>query len=406
MNAIDRFLKYVRYDTQSAGDMGCTPSTAKQKVLGAALAQELAGIGLENAHLDEYGYVYGWLPATAGCEDVPCIGLIAHMDTSPAVSGADVKPKIVHYDGGDICLNQELDIWLRESDFEILSKYRDRDLIVTDGTTLLGADDKAGVAEIFSAVDYLVQHPDIPHGRIAVGITPDEEIGEGADHFDIESFGAAVAYTVDGSELGEIEYENFNAASARVRVHGLSIHPGAAKGKMKNAALIAVEFAAQLPPDETPTTTEGYEGFFHLDEIKGDVNEAQVDIIIRDHDRTKFESRKSLIQRITAQLNEKYGSGTVDLELKDTYYNMREMIEPHMYLIDRARAALEAAGLTPVDIPIRGGTDGARLSYMGLPCPNLGTGGMNFHGIHEYIPADALTTMTQVLVNLVKAEQK
>ncbi len=406
MNAVNRFLKYVRYDTQSAIDTGTTPSTAKQKVLGAALAEELAELGLYNAHMDQYGYVYGWLPATAGCEGIPCVGLIAHMDTSPAVSGAEVKAKIVRYDGDDICLNKEKDLWLRERDYESLSKYRGRELIVTDGTTLLGADDKAGVAEIVSAMDYLIQHPEIPHGRIAVGFTPDEEIGEGADHFDVEGFGATVAYTVDGGELGEIEYENFNAASAKVRVHGLSIHPGSAKGKMKNAALMALEFAAELPPEETPARTEGYEGFFHLEHMEGDVSEALLSIIVRDHDRGKFEGRKVRLEEIAAGLNGKYGPGTVELELKDSYYNMREQIEPHMYLILRARAAMEAAGVTPMEIPIRGGTDGARLSYMGLPCPNLCTGGANFHGIHEYIPADALLTMTQVLVNLVKVERK
>ncbi|MCI9473118.1 MAG: peptidase T [Flavonifractor sp.] len=406
MNAVNRFLRYVRYDTQSAMDTGTTPSTAKQKVLGAALAEELAELGLYNAHMDQYGYVYGWLPATAGCEGIPCVGLIAHMDTSPAVSGADVKAKIVRYDGGDICLNKEKDLWLREKDHESLSKYRGQELIVTDGTTLLGADDKAGVAEIVSAVDYLIQHPEIPHGRIAVGFTPDEEIGDGADHFDVEGFGATAAYTVDGGELGEIEYENFNAASAKVRFHGLSIHPGSAKGKMKNAALMALEFAAQLPPQETPAHTEGYEGFFHLEHMEGDVNEALLDILVRDHNRAKFDARKALLGEIAARLNETYGPGTVELELKDSYYNMREQIEPHMYLILRARAAMEAAGVTPMEIPIRGGTDGARLSYMGLPCPNLCTGGVNFHGIHEYIPASALTTMTQVLVNLVKVDRK
>lgn len=406
MNAIDRFLKYVRYDTQSDIDSPTVPSTAKQKVLGAALAEELADLGLYNAHMDQYGYVYGWLPATAGCEGIPCMGLIAHMDTSPSVSGAEVKPKILRYDGGDVLLNEEKGIYLRQADYESLAQYRGRDLIVTDGTTLLGADDKAGVAEIFSAVEHLIRHPEIPHGRIAVGITPDEEIGRGADHFDVEGFGAAVAYTVDGGELGEINYENFNAASVQVSVHGLSIHPGSAKGKMKNAALIALEFAAQLPPEETPAHTEGYEGFFHLERLSGDVSEARLELLVRDHDKARFEARKALLERIAGQLNEKYGPATVELACSDSYYNMREKIEPHMYLVLRARAAMEAAGVTPMEIPIRGGTDGAELSYKGLPCPNLSTGGLNFHGIHEYIPADALTTMTQVLVNLMTADRK
>lgn len=400
MNAVDRFLNYVRYDTQSAVDMGTTPSTAKQKALGAALAEELAEMGLYNAHMDQYGYVYGWLPATAGCEGIPCVGLIAHMDTSPAVSGAGVKARIVRYDGGDIPLDAEKRIFLSERDYESLRKYRGQDLIVTGGDTLLGADDKAGVAEIFTAVEYLIQHPEIPHGRIAVGITPDEEIGEGADHFDVEGFGAAVAYTVDGGELGEIEYENFNAASAKVRFHGLSIHPGSAKGKMKNAALMALEFAAQLPPEQTPAHTEGYEGFFHLEHMEGDVNRALLSVIVRDHDRAKFEERKALLERIAAGLNEKYGPGSVELELKDSYYNMREQIEPHMYLILRARAAMEAEGITPMEIPIRGGTDGARLSYMGLPCPNLGTGGYNCHGPMELAVVEEMDAVVDILAHI------
>ena len=365
MTAIDRFLRYVTYDTQSDEHSDAIPSTAKQKVLGAALAEELAQMGLHNAHMDEYGYVYAWLPATAGCEGIPCVGLIAHMDTSPDAPGAGVKPRVVRYEGGDLVLNEEKGIVMRAAEFESLAKYKGQELIVTDGTTLLGADDKAGVAEIMSAVEYLLQHPELPHGRIAVGFTPDEEVGQGADHFDVEGFGAAVAYTVDGGELGELEYENFNAANAGVYFHGVNIHPGSAKNKMKNAILIALEFAGMLPPAETPAHTEGYEGFYHLHDMKGSETEAELHYILR-----------------------------------DSYYNMREQIEPHMYLILRARAAMEAAGVTPVEVPIRGGTDGARLSYMGLPCPNLCTGGVNFHGVHEYIPAQALTKMTEVLVNL------
>ena len=405
MNAIDRFLRYVTYDTQSAEGSDTCPSTEKQKVLGQALADELGQLGLYNAHMDEHGYVYAWLPATPGCEGVPCVGLVAHMDTSPDAPGAGVKARIVRYEGGDLVLNEEKGIVMRAAEFESLARYQGQDLIVTDGTTLLGADDKAGVAEIMTAVAYLAEHPEVPHGRIAVCFTPDEEVGQGADHFDVEGFGAAVAYTVDGGELGEIEYENFNAANAGVFVHGVNIHPGSAKNKMKNALLIALEFAALLPPAETPGHTEGYEGFYHLHDMKGNETEAQLHYLIRDHDRDRFEARKAFLARAAAFLNDKYGAGTVEVAVKDSYYNMKEQIEPHMYLILRARAAMEAAGVTPVVVPIRGGTDGARLSYMGLPCPNLSTGGLNFHGVHEYIPADALLKMTQVLVNLVTAQE-
>ena len=400
MNVIERFLRYVSFDTQSAEDSDTVPTTAKQKLLGAALAQELTEIGLHGAKMDEYGYVYGWLPATAGCEGIPCVGLIAHMDTSPDAPGDGVKPQIIHYEGGDIPLSER--VIMREADFESLKKYVGRDLIVTDGTTLLGADDKAGVAEILTAMEYLVNHPELPHGRIAVGITPDEEVGSGADHFDVEGFGAAAAYTVDGGELGELEYENFNAASAEITIHGVNIHPGSAKNKMKSAILMAVELVNMLPPAETPAHTEGYEGFYHLCEMSGDETTATLSYIIRDHDRDSFEARKVFLTRVVNYLNAKYGAGTVEMDLKDSYYNMREQIEPHMYLILRARAAMEAVGVTPMEVPIRGGTDGARLSYMGLPCPNLCTGGVNFHGVHEYIPVDALEKMTQVLVNLVR----
>ena len=405
MNAIDRFLRYVTYDTQSAEGSDTCPSTEKQKVLGQALADELGQLGLYNAHMDEHGYVYAWLPATPGCEGIPCVGLVAHMDTSPDAPGAGVKARIVRYEGGDLVLNEEKGIIMRAAEFESLARYQGQDLIVTDGTTLLGADDKAGVAEIMTAVAYLAEHPEVPHGRIAVCFTPDEEVGQGADRFDVEGFGAAVAYTVDGGELGEIEYENFNAANAGVFVHGVNIHPGSAKNKMKNALLIALEFAALLPPAETPGHTEGYEGFYHLHDMKGNETEAQLHYLIRDHDRDRFEARKAFLARAAAFLNDKYGAGTVEVAVKDSYYNMKEQIEPHMYLILRARAAMEAAGVTPVVVPIRGGTDGARLSYMGLPCPNLSTGGLNFHGVHEYIPADALLKMTQVLVNLVTAQE-
>ena len=402
MNAVNRFLKYVSYDTQSDEHSDATPSTEKQKVLGAALTEELNQLGLYNAHMDEYGYVYAWLPASAGCEGVPCVGLVAHMDTAPAASGANVKPRIVRYEGGDLVLNEEKNIVMKAADFESLAKYVGQELIVTDGTTLLGADDKAGVAEIMSALDYLIAHPEIPHGRIAVCFTPDEEVGSGADHFDVPGFGAAVAYTVDGGELGELEYENFNAASAEVVIHGINIHPGSAKNKMKNALLIGLELANMLPPAETPAHTEGYEGFYHLCEVHGDETETTMSYIIRDHDMTSFLARKACMGRVSDYLNAKYGAGTVELTLKDSYYNMREKIEPHMYLIHRARSAMAAAGITAMEVPIRGGTDGARLSFMGLPCPNLCTGGHNAHSVHEFIPVEALEKMTQVLVNLVR----
>ena len=399
MHVSERFLKYVSYDTQSDEDSTSIPTTEKQKILGAELVRELTEIGLHGARMDEYGYVYAWLPATAGCEGIPCLGLIAHMDTSPSAPGANVSPRIVHYTGGDIRLSDS--VVMHAAEVKSLSRYIGQDLIVTDGTTLLGADDKAGVAEIVTAMEYLAAHPEIPHGRIAVGFTPDEEVGSGADHFDVEGFGAAAAYTVDGGELGELEYENFNAAAARVTVRGFNIHPGSAKDKMRNACLIAMEFVSMLPPAETPAHTEGYEGFYHLSHMEGDETEARLSFIIRDHDRQKFESRKERINLIAAYLNEKYGSTTIQVELKDSYYNMLEQIRPHMYLIHRARAAFEKAGVQAIEVPIRGGTDGARLSYMGLPCPNLSTGGANFHGVMEYIPIPSMEKMVDVLIHLV-----
>ncbi|HWS43381.1 MAG TPA: peptidase T [Pseudoflavonifractor sp.] len=401
MDVLERFLRYVSFDTQSDSESETVPSTGKQKVLGAALAAELSQIGLQNAHMDDKGYVYAWLPASAGCEGVPCIGLIAHMDTSPDLSGAEVKPRVVDYQGGDIPLNAEKNIAMKAAEFESLAKYKGQQLVVTDGTTLLGADDKAGVAEILTAMEYLAAHPEIRHGRIAVGITPDEEVGRGADHFDVEGFGAAVAFTVDGGELGEIEYENFNAANAGVYIHGVNIHPGSAKGKMKNALLIALEFAALLPPAETPRHTEGYEGFYHLHRMEGNESEATLHLLIRDHDRERFEGKKAYLKRCADFLNKKYGALTVEVAVKDSYYNMKEKVEPHMYLIHRAKAAMKKAGVEPIVTPIRGGTDGARLSYMGLPCPNLSTGGANFHGRNEYIPVRSLEKMVEVLVHLV-----
>ncbi|MBQ8432852.1 MAG: peptidase T [Clostridia bacterium] len=401
MNVIERFLKYVSFDTKSDENSESVPSTEKQKVLGAYLAKELESLGLENAHMDDLGYVYAYLPATPGCEALPTMGLIAHMDTSPDVSGANVNARIVRYEGGDLPLGNGVALPLEA--FPFLEKYLGQELIVTDGTTLLGADDKAGVAEIVSACAYLQEHPEIPHGRIAVGFTPDEEIGRGADHFDVDGFGASYAYTVDGGEIGEIEYENFNAASAKVTVKGVNIHPGSAKNRMKNAILMANEFLSMMPPCEVPAHTEGYEGFYHVHSFSGEESLATFGMIVRDHDREKFEARKVFLQNLTDYLNGKWGEGSFTLELRDSYYNMKEKILPHMELIENAKAAMEAEGVEPLVVPIRGGTDGARLSYMGLPCPNLSTGGANFHGVHEFVPVRSLETMVRVLVNLMKA---
>ena len=400
MTAIDRFLRYVTYDTQSDEHSDAIPSTAKQKVLGAALAEELAQMGLHNAHMDEYGYVYAWLPATAGCEGIPCVGLIAHMDTSPDAPGAGVKPRVVRYEGGDLVLNEEKGIVMRAAEFESLAKYKGQELIVTDGTTLLGADDKAGVAEIMSAVEYLLQHPELPHGRIAVGFTPDEEVGQGADHFDVEGFGAAVAYTVDGGELGELEYENFNAAGAKVNIKGVSVHTGYAKGKMVNASRLAVEFAEMIPATDTPEETEGYEGFYHLLGINSCCEKATLSYIIRDHDREKFEHRKNFIEECVRKMNEKWGEGTVSVNLYDQYYNMKEKIDPNMHVIDIVLKAMQESSVAPKVQPIRGGTDGAQLSFKGLPCPNIFAGGCNFHGPHEFVSVQVMEKAMQVIIKI------
>ena len=400
MTVTDRFLDFVKFDTQSDELTNMTPSSPGQMEFAKYLKAILLGMGLEDVTLDDNGYLFATLPSNTD-RAVPVIGFIAHMDTSPDMSGRHVNPRIVrNYDGTAITLNAEQGISLNPEDFPELVNYLGNDLIVTDGTTLLGADDKAGIAEIITAVAYLQAHPEIKHGKVRIGFNPDEEIGLGAHKFDVAKFGCDFAYTMDGGAVGELEYENFNAANAGVYFHGVNIHPGSAKNKMKNAILIALEFAGMLPPAETPAHTEGYEGFYHLHDMKGSETEAELHYILRDHDRARFEARKEYLGRAADYLNAKYGAGTVELVLKDSYYNMREQIEPHMYLILRARAAMEAAGVTPVEVPIRGGTDGARLSYMGLPCPNLCTGGVNFHGVHEYIPAQALTKMTEVLVNL------
>lgn len=405
MKAYERLLNYVKYDTTSDEDApeDQCPSTGKQKVFGAFLVKEMERAGLAEARMDENGYVYGFLPAN--CEDrLPVIGLIAHMDTSPSASGENIRPRVVkNYDGGDIVLNAEQNIVMRADEFESLADYKGMDLIVTDGTTLLGSDDKAGVAEILSAVEIL-NTENIPHGKIAVAITPDEEIGRGADRFNLKTFGAGFAYTVDGGRLGELEYENFNAASAAVTVHGVNIHPGEAKNKMKNAVLMGMEFNSMLPPEQIPAHTEGYEGFYHLSHFEGDEERAVLRYIVRDHDRAKFEAKKDRLQSITEYLNEKYGAGVFELALRDSYYNMKEKIEPHMEIIRRAENAMRGAGVEPETVPIRGGTDGARLSYMGLPCPNLSTGGLNFHGRFEYIPVQSMDKMTEVLVNLLKRQ--
>ena len=399
MTVLERFLGYVKYDTQSDENSTTFPSTAKQLVLGQALAEELAAIGLTDTGMDENGYVYGFLPASPGREDEPALGFVAHMDTSPDVSGADVKPSVIEYAGGDIRLPYAT---LTVAQFPMLEKYVGQHLVTTDGSTLLGADDKAGVAEIFTACEYLVAHPEVSHRAVAVCITPDEEIGQGADRFPYARFAAKEAYTVDGGELGEIEYENFNGASAALTVTGVNIHPGSAKDKMKNAVLLANEFIGMLPPAETPAHTEGYEGFYHVTDIAGNECETTLRMIIRDHDRAKFEARKAFLQDLTAYLNRRWGEGTFALTLTDSYYNMKEKIEPHMHLIRNAEAAMQKVGVQPLIIPIRGGTDGARLSYEGLPCPNLSTGGFNFHGIHECVCVEAMEKMVQILVELTK----
>ena len=399
---IDRLLNYVSYDTESDEASESCPSTAKQLVLAEQLRQELIELGAADVRMSEYGYLFARIPATTD-EKVPVLGFIAHMDTSPALSGADVKPRIVQdYDGGDIVLNEEKQIVMKVADFSFLPGLKGEDLIVTDGTTLLGADDKAGIAEIMTMAEHFLTHPEIKHGEICIGFTPDEEIGRGADRFDVADFGADIAYTVDGGALGELEYENFNAASGKVTIHGASIHPGSAKLKMKNALLIGMEFQSLLPTFENPMYTEGYEGFYHLDGMSGGVEEAKMEYIIRDHDRAKFEEKKRFFADAAAFLNRKYGEGTVVCEIRDSYYNMKEQIEPCMYLIDTAEAAMRACGIEPIVVPIRGGTDGARLSYMGLPCPNLCTGGYNYHGKYEFIPVGSLEKTTEILVEIAK----
>ena len=404
MNVLERFLKYVKIDTQSEEATGTSPSTMKQHDLAKLLVEELKDMGAQEIYYDKaHCYVYATIPASEGCEDVPTIGFIAHMDTAPAMSGTDVKPRIIEkYDGKDILLNASPEIVLKTADFPEILKYIGQDLVVTDGTTLLGADDKAGIAEIMTMVDYLLNHPEGKHGKIRIGFTPDEEIGCGPDYFDVKLFGADYAYTVDGGALGELEFENFNAAGAKVTIHGCNVHPGSGKGKMKNAILMAQEFQSLLPAAENPMYTEQYEGFFHLDAIEGTVECTKLDYIIRDHDMDKFLQKKKLFLKSAEFMNQKYGEGTISVELKDSYYNMRKMIEPHMFLIDYAKEAMLESGIEPIITPIRGGTDGARLSFMGLPCPNLCTGGENFHGKYEYISVQAMKKICELLVRIVR----
>ena len=396
MNVLDRFLNYVTYDTQSDEASETCPSTAKQKVLGAALVEEMKSIGIDDAFMDDNGYVYGTVP---GDPSLPTIGLIAHMDTAPAAPGANVRPRVVEYTGEDVCLNEEKGMYLSAKDYEYLNNCVGKHLVVTDGNTLLGADNKAGVAEIMACAEYLIRNKP-RHATLKIGFTPDEEIGRGADEFDVEGFGADYAYTVDGGELGGVEYETFNAATATVTVKGLSIHPGAAKNKMVNAAQVAMEFHAMLPVHERPESTEGYEGFCMLNHITGGIEETVMHYIIRDHDREKFEEKKDRFYQIAVYLDSIYGEGTVEVETKDSYYNMREQIEPVMYVVDRARAAMERLGIKPYSVPVRGGTDGARLSFMGLPCPNLCTGGMNFHGRYEYAVVEEMEACAKILVEI------
>ena len=400
MNLVERFLRYVSFDTQSDDNSGVTPSTPKQMVFAQYLKNELEALGLEEIELDEYGYLYATLPANTD-KEVPTIGFIAHMDTSPDMSGADVTPRIVHnYDGSDIVLCEEDNIVMTTSQFPELLDHKGEDLIVTNGKTLLGADDKAGIAEIVSAIVYLQQHPEIKHGKIRVGFNPDEEIGLGAHKFDVEKFGCQWAYTMDGSEVGELEFENFNAAAAKIIVKGRNVHPGYAKNKMVNAIRVANEFMNLLPGNETPESTEGYEGFYHVVGIEGSVEEATISYIIRDHDHTKFEARKECMQAWGEAINAKYGAGTVTVELKDQYYNMRMQIEPVMHIIDIAFKAMEEAGVTPKVKAIRGGTDGAQLSFKGLPCPNIFAGGLNFHGRYEFVPIQSMEKAMDVVVKI------
>lgn len=400
---LERFLRYVKVDTQSLEESDSFPSTEKQKNLGRMLTKELSEIGIEDVYFDDaYGYVYARIPATKGYEGEETLGFIAHMDTSPETSGTNINPRIVEaYDGRDILLNEKENYILSTKKYPELARYVGKRLVVTDGTTLLGADDKAGIAEIMTMAEVLASGQAGAHGPVAIAFTPDEEIGCGVDHFDLKRFHASYAYTVDGGGIGELEYENFNAASAKVSINGVVVHPGEAKNKMQNASLIAMEFDARLPKEQRPEYTEGYEGFFHLTNMEGTVEKAELSYIIRDHDADKFELKKSIMKTIEVALNQMYGTGTVTVEIKDSYYNMKEMIVPgHMFLVEQAKDIMEKLGVKPIITPIRGGTDGARLSFMGLPCPNICTGGHNYHGRFEYVCVESMETIVDILTEL------
>lgn len=399
---LERFLRYVKTDTQSKPDSSEFPSTGKQLQFAKSLADELENTGLTDVSLDEHGYVMATLPSNVDFE-VPVIGFLAHMDTSPDMSGTNVNPKIVeNYDGRDILLNHATGLTLKTVDFPEILHYKGQTIITTDGTTLLGADDKAGITEIITAIEYLITHPEIKHGTIKIGFTPDEEVGSGVDFFDVIKFGADYAYTMDGGEIGELEYENFNAAKAKVSIQGRNVHPGTAKNKMINSLLIATEFNNMLPVEQRPEYTSDYEGFFHLTKTEGTVENTVNEYIIRDHNRTLFENKKTLMQDIANFLNRKYPEGTVKIEIQDQYFNMREKIEPVYHILDIARRAIEDLKIQPKIIPVRGGTDGSRLSYMGLPCPNIFAGGHNFHGKFEYIPLESMVAATKVIIRIVE----
>ena len=409
---IDRFISYVTVDTESDPNSDTTPSTAKQWDLANKLVEELKAIGLEEVTIDEHAYIMATLPSNVD-HDVPVIGFVSHFDTTPDFTGANVKPQIIKdYDGGDIVLNKELDIVLSPSYFKDLLQYKGQTIITTDGTTLLGADDKAGITEIMTAMEYLLQHPEIKHGKIRVGFTPDEEIGRGAHKFDVAKFGAEWAYTMDGSQIGELEYENFNAAGVKVTFKGKSVHPGYAKGRMINSMLIANKFISKLPKDEVPERTSGYEGFFHVTGTSGSIEETTVQLIIRDHDRKKFEKRKKLVKKIIDKINRKFakqfGADVAIVEIKDQYFNMKEKVEPVMHIVEVAEKAMRDLGIKPLIKPIRGGTDGSQLSYMGLPCPNIFAGGHNFHGKYEYVPVESMQKAVDVIIRIAEltAERK
>lgn len=399
---IDRFISYVTIDTESDPNSDTCPSTEKQWVLANKLVEELKAMGMEDVTIDKHAYVMATLPSNVA-HDVPTIGFVSHFDTTPDYTGANVKPQIIpNYDGGDILLNKEENIVLSPDYFEDLLMYKGQTLITTDGTTLLGADDKAGVTEIMCAMEYLINNPELKHGKVRIGFTPDEEIGRGAHKFDVEKFAADWAYTMDGSQVGELEYENFNAAGAKIKVNGKIVHPGYAKGKLINSMLIANEFIAALPVQEVPEKTSGYEGFFHLYGIEGKVEETNIGMIVRDHDMDKFQERKALLEKITADLNAKHGAGTIETEISDQYFNMKEKVVPVMHIVDIAEEAMKNLGITPLIKPIRGGTDGSQLSYMGLPCPNIFAGGHNFHGRYEYVPVESIKKAIDVIVEIVQ----